>query len=210
MHAERLIVGEFQANCYIVHDDHGGSAVIDPGGEPERIVGALRGKGLVPRYVVNTHAHIDHIAANTAVLDAFPTAELVCGRQAVKRLTSTMANLSALFLRPYKSPVASVVLADGEVLTVGEMSLTVIETPGHTPGSICLLAGYEKGPLFSGDTLFQEGVGRTDLPGGNMKMLVASIRDRLFTLPETVEVYPGHGPPTTIGREKASNPFVRA
>jgi len=209
MHVKRLTVGDFQANCYIVFDDDGRCVVIDPGGEPERIISTLQRKELAPRYVVNTHAHIDHIRGNAELLAEFPDSELACGRSAAGRLTSSLANLSAVFLRPFESPEATVILNDGDVLEAGGVALKTLETPGHSPGSICLLAEGLEGPLFSGDTLFQSGVGRTDLPGGDMDALVESIRNRLYALPETVVVHPGHGPSTTIGQERASNPFVR-
>jgi len=209
LRTEHLVVGDCQANCYIVSDDQDNCVVIDPGGEPERILQELRRRALSPTYIVNTHAHMDHISGNTELLEAFPDAELACGRHAARRLRSIVANLSVAFLKPYKSPEATVLLADGDVLAVGNVSLTVIESPGHSPGSICLLADGDAGPLYSGDTLFAGGVGRTDLPGGDMSTLVAVIRERLFSLPEDVVVHPGHGPDTTIGRERESNPFVR-
>ncbi|HHW15677.1 MAG TPA: MBL fold metallo-hydrolase [Firmicutes bacterium] len=203
---QTLPVGVLATNCYLVHDPLSGEMlVIDPGAEPERLLSAIRESGARVVAIVNTHGHWDHIGANAAVKEATGAPLLIHAADA-GWLTDSAANRSALRpLPPVASPSADRLLQEGEELPLGRHRLRVIHTPGHTAGGICL---YLPGLLFSGDTLFAESVGRTDLPGGSWTALRSSIREKLFALPVETVVYPGHGPSTTIGDERSLNPYV--
>jgi len=206
-----LTVGLMQTACYVVADkETDGLLVIDPGGDAEMILESVSMTGCEPAVIVNTHGHGDHIAANGALKKAYPDAPLCIHRADADMLTDPEKNLSALFDMPVTSPPADRLLAEGDEMSVGENTLSVIHLPGHTPGGIGLYwpgTDVVAGMLFCGDTLFAGGVGRTDFPGGDEKALMACIRGKLFTLPDDTFVLPGHGPATTIGREKQTNPF---
>lgn len=205
----RVTVGAFAENCYLVAPVGGGDAIIiDPGAEADAILEAARGWGLTPRLVINTHGHMDHIGANAAVVDAFGAALLVHAEDAAM-LPDPGGNLSAFLPPAVVSPAATRHVAHGEELVAGDVRLTVLHTPGHTRGSICLALGQGSGgALLSGDTLFAGSVGRVDLPGGSWTEIMCSIEDRLLGLPDDVRVLPGHGEATSIGRERGANPFV--
>ncbi len=205
MRIEALAVGPLQVNCFIVACPvTRQAAVIDPGDEGERILHLLRGEGLELKLVINTHGHFDHVGANRFLVEA--TGAELCLHSADRALLLRAADHAARYgLRTVDSPEPRRLLADGDRLQVGELTLEVLHTPGHTPGGVCL---YTPGHLFSGDTLFAGSVGRTDLPGGDMATLIAGIRNRLWSLPEETQVHPGHGPDTTLGREKTGNPYA--
>ena len=195
-----LPVGPIAANCYIFGCANTKEAVIiDPGAEDAEIKRQVAELGLSPKCVINTHGHGDHIGANSKMgLPIFIHAsDAQC-------LTDPVKNVSGMIGIPISSPPASRLLDDGDTIEVGELVLEVLHTPGHTEGSICLRC---EDVVFTGDTLFAEGVGRTDLPGGSEAKLMRSITEKLFTLPDDTKVYPGHGPATTIGHEKGHNPF---
>jgi hydroxyacylglutathione hydrolase len=160
--------------------------------------------GLSIRLIVNTHGHLDHVYNNGAFKQrtGAPLAIHPADLAFLERLGEMAA---AWGLPPVDSPAPDLLLHDGNKLEIGAFTLDVIHTPGHTPGSICL---YGSGVLISGDTLFRESIGRTDLPGGSFPQLIESIRSRLLVLPDDTAVYPGHGPPTTIGHERRRNPFL--
>ncbi len=205
-----LEVGPMAANAYLLRDETSADgAVIDPGGDGDRIVERCRAEGVEPRYIIDTHGHVDHIAANADLKAAFPEAQLCIGAGDAGRLTDPAANLSAMFGLPLDGPAADRLLADGDELRFGAVTLSVLAAPGHTPGGICLLAAQETPPqLFCGDLIFRRGVGRTDLPGGSWPDLVESIRERVFTLPDETVIWPGHGPATTVAEERIDNPFM--
>lgn len=213
---ETIPVGPLATNCYIFSEDGAGAIIIDPGAEAELIAGHLRALELQPLALVNTHGHLDHIGANAALQEYYgvpiyigaedqsylgPHAEplhrqdvLICGPEA-----------AALFQEWYSpSPRATAVLQEGDV--VPGTALTVIATPGHTPGGICLLFGDV---AFVGDTLFQNSIGRSDLCGGDENALLRSIKEKLLTLPPATHILPGHGPATTVRAEKERNPFLK-
>ncbi len=203
---EHLEVGPLQSNCFIIADDGGTEAVIiDPGGDGSRILDLLEAKSWKAVMVLNTHAHFDHMAANQEVLKA------TGARLAVPRLDAPMmgetimqAKLYGLSVEP--SPEPDIMLEDGDTLELGGEMIEVLATPGHSPGGVAF-----KTPLgvFCGDALFAGSIGRTDLPGGDFETLIRSIKEKLLVLPDETEVFPGHGPPTTIGREKLYNPFLQ-
>ncbi|MGE5483935.1 MAG: MBL fold metallo-hydrolase [Ignavibacteriales bacterium] len=205
MIVEVLPVGPLQANCIIVGcEKTKKAAVIDPGGEGERILQTVRGLGLEVAAIINTHGHADHIGANNRVKRA-TQAPIMIGEKDAGMLTSSAKNLSLLGGVAITTDAADRLLRDGDTIEVGEVVLRVLETPGHTPGGISL-AG--EGVVFTGDTLFAGSVGRTDFPGGSFDDLITSIRDKLLPLGDDFEVYPGHGPSTTIGEERVANPFL--
>jgi hydroxyacylglutathione hydrolase len=204
---EQLVVGPLQTNCYVVADEHTGDAiVIDPGGDADRILAAVERLNATVRLVVNTHGHVDHIMANREVLEA-TGAPLAIHPSDAAMLTNPLRSFSFFLGKFRPSPPATVSLEDGEQLQVGSAVLQVLHTPGHSPGSISLYCA-EEGVLFSGDALFNMGIGRTDFPGGSYKVLLQSIQQKLFTLPDETVVYSGHGPKTTIGHERRHNPFL--
>jgi glyoxylase-like metal-dependent hydrolase (beta-lactamase superfamily II) len=198
-------VGMLQANCYIVNDERSPEAlVIDPGAEGSKIQKELEQRGLQIKYMVNTHGHNDHIGANRFLKEA-TGAPLLIHEADAAMLTDPNLNLSVEFGLKYDKPAADRLLHDGDELEMGNLKFKILHTPGHTPGGICLVT---EGVCFSGDTLFDGSIGRTDLPGGSFKEIIGSIGSKLLTLDDNTIVYPGHGPQTTIGREKNSNPYL--
>ncbi len=200
-----LMVGPLQTNCYVAScEETRDAVVIDPGGDAQRILRTVRDAGLTVRLIVATHAHFDHVMANAALQQA-TGAPIAIGRLDASDLAKPVQVFGLMMPGP-ASPPAGRLLDDGEEIAVGRESLRVLFTPGHSSGGISLY--YAPQPLvFSGDALFRMGIGRTDLWGGDYGTLIRSIRERLFTLPSDTVVYPGHGPATTIGEEKADNPF---
>jgi hydroxyacylglutathione hydrolase len=195
-----LTLGIFRTNCYLLISGSDG-AIIDPGFDSQSIIQAA-GLGKFS-HILLTHAHIDHVGA-VAELKSYYQAQVLMAEQEQVLLD----NLEAMALRfGMAVPPSFAVdryIEDGDVVQVGEESVTVIATPGHSPGGLCFRAG---GVLFAGDVLFKGAIGRTDLYGGSLSVLKHSIESKLFTLPDEVILYPGHGPATTIGREKRDNPF---
>lgn len=205
MIVKRLSVGMLQTNCYIVGcEATKEGAIIDPGGDAKRILAEVEQLGLKIKYVINTHGHFDHTLANKDVVKA--TGAPLAIHSADAPMLTKGGGAFFFGLMGKASPPADVILEEGQVLTLGQIELKILHTPGHSPGSICLY-NEEEGVLFDGDVLFNTGIGRCDLPGGNGGVLMASIQ-RLLALPDETTVYPGHGPPTTIGRERRSNPFL--
>lgn len=201
--------GLVDTNCYLLACPETREAmIIDPGafspGEIKTILGLITQHDLKPRYILNTHGHIDHIAGNGQVKKATESELLIHSNDADMIGSGTM-NGSFMFGKEFVSPPADRQLKDGEQIELGKLIIKVLHTPGHTPGCICL---YVDGTLFSGDTLFAGSVGRTDLPGGDENAIIRSIRGKLMILPNETIVRPGHGPRTTIGAERESNPFL--
>ncbi|MBN1641602.1 MAG: MBL fold metallo-hydrolase [Anaerolineae bacterium] len=210
MIVKTLTVGALGTNCYVIGEHVGGvGAIIDPGAEAARILDVAR--LFTIRYVIDTHAHFDHIMANAATLQGLretqeAPVELVAHAQAAPLLAAG-GGASLFGFAPVSSPAPDRLVDAGDALSLGSAVLHVLHTPGHSPGSISLHC-QEAGIVFVGDVLFQRGVGRSDLPGGSWSALQASIRQQLFALPDSTVVYPGHGPATTIGAERRGNPFL--
>ncbi len=209
MKIDRLILGAFETNCYVVRRDESARAcaIVDPGLDPDELLDFLSQHQLQPVAVLLTHGHIDHIAGVAALREHYPQIKLYVHKLDAPMLTNAQANLSVLTGDVLTVPAADVLLEDGDTIEEAGLQLKVLHTPGHTPGGICLYAEPE-GILFAGDTLFADSVGRTDFPGGSMDQLLLSIQRRLLVLPDTTAVYPGHGMRTAIGRERRANPFL--
>jgi hydroxyacylglutathione hydrolase len=203
---KKLEVGPIMANCYILGCENTKEAVvIDPGDDGDQILMTLAKSALKVKYLINTHGHFDHVGANKAMKEATKAAIGIHPDDA-PMLMELSRSASMFGLSAENSPSADILLNHGDQVSFGEITLEVIHTPGHSKGGICL---YTKGHLFAGDTLFKSSIGRTDLPGGNYDTLIASIRTKLFGLPDDTIVYTGHGPETSIGDEKRTNPFLR-
>lgn len=201
-----VTVGIFQENCYLYACPHTREAVIiDPGDEPQRILETIKELELLPKYILNTHGHIDHISAIDAVSEVYPVPLAIHPADVYMYTDEKMATM---FGRP--APLVKrkpdILLKEGDRFTFGTLTLEVLHTPGHSPGGVSLVSSPYC--VFSGDTLFQRSIGRTDLEGGNLEQLLTSIREKLYTLDEELVVFSGHGPMTTILEEKHENPFV--
>jgi len=203
-----VVVGVFQENCYVVGSRRTGEAIcVDPGDEPDEILALARDMGVRIARIVCSHGHLDHIMAVGAIKQA-TGASLFLHADDLELARLLPATARALLDRDVPPPPEpDHLLRDGDDLEIAGVTLTTLHTPGHTRGSICVYGG---GMLFSGDTLFSGSVGRTDLPGGDQDQLMRSIGSRLLDLPDETIVLPGHMRQTTIGAERASNPWVRA
>lgn len=198
----RLALGDYQTNCYILFEKDGEEAiVIDPGFEPEKILNLLNNQHLSPRYIVVTHGHGDHIGAIPDIKKAFPQAQVLIHPLDQYRLGDPRSSLLHM-MGSWATMSADRSIEENESISLGNIHLKVMHTPGHTEGGICLLGD---GCVFAGDTLFEGSVGRTDLPGGDYNALEKSVREKLYSLPDETVVFPGHGPQTTIGAEKRYN-----
>ena len=202
----RLPIGLLGSNTYLVYDEKNGeSTIVDPGGEIQPLLDEIRQRRVQVRYILNTHAHFDHIAANAAVKAQF---DVPLGLHPADRELLLHGGGATLFgLNYVPSPPPDLDLVEGLTLAVGLLYLQVLHTPGHTPGSVCLYIP-EEAALLTGDTLFAGSVGRSDLPGGNARQLTESLR-RLLDLPPETTVYPGHGAVTTLSAERRHNPWLR-
>lgn len=207
MKVHKTAAGILQANCYICWCEATNQAVIiDPGGDAQRLSGWLKMNQLELVHIILTHFHFDH-TQGALDLRAQTGALIALHRDDAPLLEEQPALFRGFAGNALPSIEADVLLDDDNYIAFGQETLQVIATPGHSPGSICLYH-RELGVVFSGDTLFRDGVGRTDFPGGDSTILFNSIRSKLFCLPDETVVYPGHGPKTTIGHEKQSNPFI--
>ncbi len=204
---ERLVVGRFQENCYIIGDEESGmGALIDPGDDAVRIVFAVEQTGLVISRILVTHAHVDHVRAVAPLADEY-SCPVLMHTEAAETLKTLPRQAIMMGVRLGKVPKADEYIEDNEVLEIGALRLRALYTPGHAPGHLAFYV-EDEGLIFSGDTLFAGSIGRTDLPGGNMDLLMRSIFERLLPLPDDTRVLSGHGPETTIAREQMTNPFL--
>jgi hydroxyacylglutathione hydrolase len=209
MEIHTIVSMMFEENSYVVWlPERTDAVVFDPGLEPDVILDFLRERGLTVAAILNTHGHADHIAGNAALKQAFPEAPLIIGANEVHMLTDAEANLSAPFGFSIISPEADRTVVEGDTVDMAGMPFEVYEIPGHSPGHVVFLYRGQPCRVFGGDVLFRDGIGRSDFPGGSQETLLDGIRRKLFTLvPDTI-VYPGHGPVTTVGHEKQTNPFL--
>lgn len=204
-----LTVGPFMANCYVVGSKTGGEGmIIDPGAEPDAILNTVSETGLDIKLIVATHSHIDHVGAVKQIMAktgaAFAIHEAAGQGEVGEELSRYLEEIMGESLP--KTPPPDRLLKDRDIIRIGDLQFTILHVPGHSPGDIAL-SGH--GIIFTGDTLFQFGIGRTDLPGGNYAQLMNGIFTKLMALPDETIVYSGHGPHSTIGTERKGNPFLR-
>ena len=209
MFIKQMQVGNMAVFAYLIGDPVTGDAlVIDPADCAEEIAAEAKKNNLHINYIVNTHGHVDHIGGNED-MKKLTGAKIIIHEADADMLTSTPAMILRMF-GAKKSPPADILVKDGDTVETGNISLTIIHTPGHSPGGMCL---YTPGYVFTGDTLFVEGVGRTDLPGGSWQTMFKSIREKILTLPDDTKVMPGHNygsmPSSTVAHEKTHNPSLR-
>jgi glyoxylase-like metal-dependent hydrolase (beta-lactamase superfamily II) len=202
-----FVLGPFETNSYLV--EAGGHAwLVDPSFGPEALLAAARDSRCQIDAILLTHAHVDHIAGLGAAQAAFPGAPILIHEAEAQWPGDPMLNMSDLMGAPISAPSPDRLLRDGDELALGPTRWKALHTPGHSPGGVVFYSA-QSGVAISGDALFAGSIGRTDFPGGNFETLASAIRSRLYTLPNEVVIHPGHGPSTTIGREKRTNPFVR-
>jgi len=201
----------FEENAYIAHmPGRTDCLIVDPGLEPEKIIDYLERRGLNPSDILITHGHSDHIAGNEALKNRWPECRLVIGAAEAPKLTDPGLNLSAMFGFNLVSPPADVTFQDGEFYTAAGIHMQIRVIPGHSSGHVVyLIEDCDPRMVFVGDVIFSGSIGRTDFPDGDFHQLAAGIRKILYTLPDSTILLPGHGPSTTVGQEKRSNPFVR-
>lgn len=202
-----MALGPIGTNCYIVYDK-GKALLIDPGAEPDKIAEFLEREGLKVQAILLTHAHFDHIAALDEIRETVDTDVYIHENELSWLSDPQMNGSSKLIGNEIVMKPAEFTFKMGP-MEIGDFLFEVIHTPGHSPGSVSFLFDQNEF-IISGDVLFYHGIGRTDLPGGNMAEIEATIQNKLYQLKESLTVYPGHGPHTTIGEEKQNNPFVRA
>lgn len=200
----------FEENCYIAQiKGREDCLVVDPGLDPDRILAELDERGIVPAAILNTHGHSDHIAGNGALKERWPDCPVVIGAGDAPKLTDPTLNLSAPFGFRLVSPAADVLVNDGDTYSAAGFDLHVLAIPGHSVGHVVYLwKSHSPQVAFVGDVIFAGSVGRTDFPDGNTDNLLTGIRTKLFTLPGDTILLSGHGPATTVAREKRTNPFV--
>jgi len=204
MDIKTIVVGPLEVNCYLLHEGIGGPGiVIDPGDDAEIILEMIDELGVNLKHIVNTHGHFDHVGGNRKLKEK-TGASISIHNNDVELLKHAGSSAAQFGLRVDTPPEPDIILIDGQTIEAGKIRLNVLHTPGHSPGGISLFADSA---LFTGDTLFAGSIGRTDLPGGSSEQLIESVRTRLFTLDDGCIVYPGHGPKSSVGYEKANNPF---
>jgi len=210
MKIDRLILGAYETNCYVLRSSEAAEKclIVDPGLEAGGLIDFLTEQELNPVAVVLTHGHIDHIAGVALLREQFADIKLYIHTLDAEMLAQPQTNLSAMTGFAFSTAPADIPLQEQDVIEQAGVKLLVLHTPGHTPGGISLYS-QEHGVAFVGDTLFADSIGRTDFPGGSMAQLLSSVKEKLFSLPGETKIYPGHGPATTIAREKAHNPFFQ-
>ncbi len=214
LHIEAFCLGDWQTNCYVVHVDGAAASdahacwIIDAGFAPEAMLEYIAARRLEPRAVLLTHAHVDHIAGLAEIHKAYPPAPILIHRDEAAFLTDPQLNLSAWLDEPIVAPAATGFLKPGETIALAGFAFEIRHTPGHSPGGVTLY-NEAAGVAIVGDALFAGSIGRTDFPTSDHATLIRAIHEQLMSLPDTVRILPGHGPETTIGRERRANPFLR-
>lgn len=204
----RLVVGPLDVNCYIIWDTSTlETAVIDPGGDIGIIEDVLTKEGLKVKYVLNTHGHFDHVGANGDMAETYGVSVAIHKLDAVL-LDYAEHQAEQYGVRVKAQPEPGLLLEDNTIIKLGETVMKVIHTPGHSEGGVCFFV-EALGLLFTGDTIFRHSVGRTDLGGGSHEELMTSIKEKILPLGDSVKLFPGHGPESSIADEKQSNPYVR-
>jgi hydroxyacylglutathione hydrolase len=205
-----FVFSPIQENTYLLYDEFNNCAIIDPGcyfdAEKEQLEGFIQKNGLIPKMLLNTHCHLDHVFGNKYIAETFG---LVAQIHEKEKPVLEFAPASGLMWNmPFDNYTGELIfLKGGDKISIGEDELDVIEAPGHSPGHICFYSPKQNF-LIGGDVLFNRSIGRTDLPGGNHAQLIKNIKEKLFVLPDETVVYSGHGPATTIGEEKKENPYL--
>lgn len=209
MKIHTFVLGDYGTNCYCLRSTESAKdcLIIDAGLDADKLINALVQKQLNPLALILTHGHIDHIAGVNDLREKFPDMKVYIHKLDAEMLVDPMCNLSIMMGDSFKAKPADCLVEEGDLIELAGIKLHVLHTPGHTPGGISLYSP-EQGVVFSGDALFADSVGRTDFPGGSMTQLVSGIKEKLFTLPDDTEVFPGHGPATTIEREKKYNQYL--
>ena len=204
---ETIVVGPLGVNCFILGDKHSNEGmVVDPGADCDMILATVANFGVEIKYIVNTHGHFDHVGCNRRLKER-TGAQLLAHQEDLPFLLNAGRSARKYGLSVEDSPPPDLFLTDGMRLELGRRSIEVLHTPGHTQGGCCLYLANEK-LVITGDTLFADSVGRTDLPGGNHSQLIAAIKTKLMPLPDDTVVWPGHGPSSTIGQERRLNPYL--
>lgn len=203
---ETFVLGALETNCYLLRSS-GACAVVDPALCAEPVISFLEGTDIIPQQIWLTHGHGDHIGGVGALKEAFGDARVCCPVGDARMLGDPMANMSAPFGFALSAPAPEQLLEPGTALMLGETSWQILDTSGHTPGSVSFYCNTER-VVLTGDALFAGSIGRTDIPGASAERLIQNIRDQLLVLPDETRVLPGHGPATTIGAERAGNPFL--
>jgi hydroxyacylglutathione hydrolase len=211
LQVQRIVSPGFEENTFVARlDSRSDCIVVDPGLEPQRTIEYLNKERLTPAAILNTHGHADHIGGNGALKERWPQCPLVIGQADAPKLVDADLNLSAAFGMDIVSPPPDKLVGDGVTLSAAGFDLEVLAIPGHSVGHVVYLwRGQDPHIVFVGDVIFAGSIGRTDFPDGNHEQLVAGILAKLYTLPDSTVLLPGHGPQTTVGREKRTNPFVR-
>jgi len=210
MKIDRLILGSFETNCYILRESEADKdcLIVDTGLEAGELIDFLQQHTLNPVAVVLTHGHIDHVTGVALLRKNFPKIKVYIHKLDAEMLTGAKDNLSALSGQTFSTEPADGFIEEGDKIEQANIALEALHTPGHTPGGISLYSKQD-GLIFVGDTLFAGSVGRTDFPAASFAQLIKSIREKLFTLPDETVCLPGHGLSTTIAQEKANNPFLQ-
>jgi glyoxylase-like metal-dependent hydrolase (beta-lactamase superfamily II) len=205
-----FVFNAFSENTYLLAEDDGTCLIIDPGmndgNERKKLEVFIKNHGLLPTHIINTHCHVDHVLGNKWCKDKYGIPLWIPkGEEIVLARLLSVAQMYGVHAEP--SPEPDFLMQEGQEIICGPSRWQLISAPGHSPASICM---YESGQkiLIAGDVIFYESIGRTDLPGGNHQLLLQNIRDKILNLPDEVKVYPGHGPPTSIGHERVYNPFL--